>query len=632
MHIIGTAGHVDHGKSTLVRALTGTNPDRWLEEQLRGMTLDLGFAHLRYADGLEAGIVDVPGHERFLHNMLAGAAGMELLLLVIAANEGARPQTFEHLAIAQYLNVQRAIVVLTKADLLEAEELEFVQELIKEQLRGTIAEAAPVIAISVHAGINIDLLRECIARELRQLPARPEDALAYLPIDRVFASPGYGTIVTGTLMQGTIKTGDQLKLTPSGRSVRVRGLQVFNVKKSRVSGGSRVAVNIPSIQRSEIARGETLASPEFEPQQQLSVVFTPLPSALNVLRRRTPVRLYLGSAEVLGTLVCSDVPNGVMPFAAILHVRRAVVAFPGERFVVRRLSPKALLGGGIIGTQTLATDRVAQPQVVANTQRVAGILRESGYAPLSSEKIGELANVREAVVQRALEELCNSGEVTMLSKPAVYMHKDSIMQILSRTIDALNAQQNSTPWVLGTTSLALARVLDLPESLLVRILAALGEDGNIVQRAGYYATLQHVPRFTAEQRAFFEREMRTDPSSPFLPASLQEVIARIKSSTIPGLPQVFETLIGKAILVKVSDALYTGTQLTQIRARLESALHKGGQITMAEFRDLIGTSRKYAVPLLEWFDATGVTVRAGDVRKPRAPAFSTQPSIASRRL
>lgn len=632
MHIIGTAGHVDHGKSSLVRALTGTNPDRWLEEQLRGMTLDLGFAHLKYPDGLEAGIVDVPGHERFLHNMLAGAAGMELLLLVIAANEGARPQTFEHLAIVQYLNVQRAIVVLTKADLLEAEDLEFVQELVKEQLRGTIAEAAPVIAVSVHAGTNIEPLRECIAQELRRLPARPEDALAYLPIDRVFALPGHGTIVTGTLMQGSIETGDQLMLTPSGRNVRVRGLQVFNAKKARVSGGSRVAVNIPSIEVNEISRGETLASPEFKAQQQLSVTFTPLPLALSLLRRRTAVRMYLGSAEVLGTLVCNDVPTSVSPFAATLHVRRPVVAFPGERFVLRRLSPKTLLGGGAFGAQAVTTQGGAETHIVANAQRVAGILRESAHAPLSSEKIAELANVREALVQRALEELCNSGEVTMLTKPVAYMHKDAIMHVLSRTVDALSAQQEATPWVLGTTSLALARVLGLPESLLLRILAVLSEDGKIVQRGGYYATLQHLPRLTAEQRAFFEEVIPTDPSSPFLPASLQEVIARIKFSRIRGLSQAFETLIGKAILVKVGDALYTGVQLTQIRAKLESALHKEGQITMAEFRDLVGTSRKYAVPLLEWFDATGATVRAGEVRKLRGPTFSTQPKTASRML
>ncbi|MBC5829433.1 MAG: selenocysteine-specific translation elongation factor [Candidatus Eremiobacteraeota bacterium] len=620
---------MDHGKSTLVRALTGTNPDRWLEEQLRGMTLDLGFAHLKYVDGLEAGIIDVPGHERFLHNMLAGAAGMELLLLVIAANEGPRPQTFEHLAIVQYLNVQRVIVVLTKADLLQSDELEFAHELVKEQLRDTIAHSAPVISVSVHAGTNIDRLRDCIAQELRRLSRTDDDALAYLPIDRVFALPGHGTIVTGTLMQGSIQTGDQLMLAPSGRSVRVRGLQVFNRKKARVSGGSRIAVNISSVDVSEISRGETLASPELKTEQQLSVLFTPMPGAAAILRRRTPIRMYLGSAEVLGTLVCNDVRTSEETFSATVHLRRRVIAFAGQRFVVRRVSPKSLLGGGVIGGQALPSLTHADAQSAATTQRVAGILRESGCAPLGSGKVAERVNLREAVVLQALEELCTTGEATMLSRPVAYMHNDALADVTSRTIDALNAQQKAAPWVLGTTSLALARKLHLAEPLLVRILAVLSEEAKIVHRAGYYATLNHVPRFTAEQRTFFEREVRADPSAPFLPASLPDVVARIEASRITGLSQAFDTLIGKAILVKVGDALYTGTQLAQIRAKLEAAVRKEGEITMARFRDLIGTSRKYAVPLLEWFDATGVTVRAGDVRKLRARSAPLKPQTSS---
>ncbi len=623
---------MDHGKSTLVRALTGTNPDRWLEEQLRGMTLDLGFAHLKYADGLEAGIIDVPGHARFLHNMLAGAAGMELLLLVIAANEGPRPQTFEHLAIVQYLNVQRVIVVLTKADLLQSDDLEFAQELVEEQLRDSMARGAPLIPVSVHAGTNIERLRGCIAEELRRLPPRDEDALAYLPIDRVFALPGHGTIVTGTLMQGSIQTGDQLALAPSGRTVRVRGLQVFNGKKERVSGGSRVAVNIPSVDVSEISRGETLASPQLKSGQQLSVLFTPLPGAPAMLRRRTPIRMHLGSAEVLGTLVCSDVPSAEPSFSATVHLRRRVIAFAGQRFVVRRLSPKSLLGGGVIGDEAVPSHARADTQSAASTQRVAAVLRESGATPLPCDKIVERVNLRETMVMEALEELCNAGEATMLSRPVAYIDKGALAEVLSRTIVALSAQQEVAPWILGTTSLALARKLHLAESLLVRILGVLSEDGKILHRAGYYATLNHVPRFTAEQRTFFERELHADPASPFLPASLQEVVTRIEASRITGLAQAFDTLIGKAILVKVGDGLYTATQLAQIRAKLEATIRKDGEISMARFRDLIGTSRKYAVPLLEWFDATGATVRAGDVRKLRGRSAPLKPQTSSRGL
>ncbi|MBD5635691.1 MAG: selenocysteine-specific translation elongation factor, partial [Candidatus Eremiobacteraeota bacterium] len=355
MHVLGTAGHVDHGKSSLVRALTGTNPDRWIEEQLRGMTLDLGFAHLRFPDGVEAGIVDVPGHERFLHNMLAGAAGMELLLLVVAANEGPKPQTAEHLAILQYLNVKRTIVVLTKSDTVDAEELAFAEELVREQVRGTIAADAPYVAVSSVTGAGLDDLRSAIHDALVALPPRAPAAPAYLPIDRVFALPGHGTIVTGTLMQGRIALGDELRLEPSGRDVRVRSLQVFGASRDRVDGGSRVAVNLPGIETSEIARGTVLASSQFVTRAVASVRFTPLVASLALLKRRTAVRVYLGSAEILGTLVFEGVPQNATATPAVLHLREPAVVFPGAAFVVRRLSPKTLLGGGTI----VAPDRAA---------------------------------------------------------------------------------------------------------------------------------------------------------------------------------------------------------------------------------------------------------------------------------
>ncbi|HMD01440.1 MAG TPA: selenocysteine-specific translation elongation factor, partial [Candidatus Baltobacteraceae bacterium] len=284
MHVIGTAGHVDHGKSSLVRALTGTDPDRWLEERVRGMTLDLGFAHLRFDDGIEAGIVDVPGHERFLHNMLAGAAGMELLLLVVAANEGARPQTLEHLAILEYLNVRRTLLVLTKSDTLERDELAFAGELVRDALRGTMAAGAPLLPVSTRSGEGLAELREAIHAALAQLPPRAPAAPPYLPIDRVFALPGHGTIVTGTLMQGTIALGDALNLTPAGRSVRVRNLQVFGEKQERVWGGARVAVNLPGVEVSDITRGAVLASPAFAALASFGVRFRPLEAALPLLR------------------------------------------------------------------------------------------------------------------------------------------------------------------------------------------------------------------------------------------------------------------------------------------------------------------------------------------------------------
>lgn len=614
MHILGTAGHVDHGKSSLVRALTGTNPDRWLEEQLRGMTLDLGFARLRYPDGTEAGIVDVPGHERFLHNMLAGAAGMELLLLVVAANEGPKPQTFEHLAILNYLNVKRTIIVLTKSDLVDAEELELAEELTREAVRGTIAADAPAIGVSTLTGAGLPELRDAIHEALVALPPRLPEAPVYLPIDRVFALAGHGTIVTGTLMQGTIAAGDHLMLRPSGREVRVRSLQVFGEKRERVDGGSRVAANLPGVEVDEIARGEVLASAELQAGESFEVSFLPYAPALGLLRRRNPVRAYIGSAEILGTLLLREPPQAGARIGGTLHLRRPAVVFPGAAFVVRRLSPKDLLGGGTIaGTPSDGLAALDGPQA-PEERAILAALAQAGQSALTAAQIAAAANVRLERVESILEALLERAAVRRLAKPVAYVDAAAADAFLSRALERLTASERESPWLMGMTSLALARALGTEEALVVRLLASFVEDGRLAQRAGYYASLDFTPALTPEQRALFDRLLVADPAAPYLPRELAEAIAQIRAARVAGAVQAFDTLVAGGVFVKVGEALYTGQQIAGIRAALEGAIRGEGELTMARFRDLIGTSRKYAVPLLEWFDAAGVTVRSGDVR------------------
>jgi selenocysteine-specific elongation factor len=620
VHVLGTAGHVDHGKSSLVRALTGTNPDRWIEERLRGMTLDLGFAHLRFPDGVEAGIVDVPGHERFLHNMLAGAAGMELLLLVVAANEGPRPQTAEHLAILQYLNVKRTIVVLTKSDTVDAEELAFAEELVRESVRGTIAEGAPFVAVSSVTGAGLDDLRDAIHAALVSLPARAPDAPAYLPIDRVFALPGHGTIVTGTLMQGRIALGEELRLEPAGRDVRVRSLQIFGEKRARVDGGSRVAVNLPGIETNEIARGTVLASAQFATRSSVAVRFRALPLALPLLKRRTPVRAYLGSAEILGTLVFERVPENAEEAQATLHLRAPAVVFPGAAFVVRRLTPKTLLGGGTIASIdaiSAASGEATGPVTSDDTAEVAGIsatLRAVGLAGATAARVGAAANVREDVATEILERLVDDGRVMRLAKPDAYLDASLAHELSERVRERLEANEGETPWALGVTALALSRALSIAEPTLVRVLTALAEEGKLAHRSGYFATPQFVPHLAPEQRAFFDRVFAPDPNAPYVPVAFDDVLSALRATKIQGLSLALDTLFASGTLVKVHDAIYRGSQIADIRAMLEAALRRDKQIAMSGFRDLIGTSRKYAVPLLEYFDAIGVTIRTGDAR------------------
>jgi selenocysteine-specific elongation factor len=611
MFIVGTAGHVDHGKSALITALTGTNPDRWIEEQVRGMTLDLGFAHLRFDDGVEGGIIDVPGHERFLHNMLAGAAGMDVLLLVVDANEGVMPQTLEHLQILRFLNVRRVIVVVTKADLIDASRRDEARRRIRDQLQGTIAADAPMVTVSALTGENVDALKRKLHDELAGLPPRDADAPVYLPIDRVFVLPGLGTIVTGTLMQGSIAVGETFAVEPSGKAAHVRSIGVFGSARRRVGAGSRVALNIPGIDRREIARGQAVVGREFASRRSLSVRFTPLESALPLLRRRLPVRAYIGSAEILGMLMAEEVPAQVSEVRAELHLREPVVAFPGVRFIVRRPSPKTLLGGGYV---EIADAGAASDGATPAEQAVLAVLRERGLEPIETNAIAFAANLREDTAVEILDLLAERGEILRVSRPAAYVDGVAARELLEHSISKLEDGHRAEPWALGLTSVALARALDLSEGLLVRILGEFVDDGRLINRGGYYATLEYQPTFSSDQRALFDRVVPLDPLQPLLPVPFVPVAESVTRSNVTGASRAFETMLARGALVKVGDDVYRSSQITQIVARVESYLRARGRMTAAEFRDLLGTSRKYAVPLLEWLDARGVTIRSGDYR------------------
>ena len=622
MHILGTAGHVDHGKSALVRALTGTDPDRWIEERLRGMTLDLGFAHLRYPDGVEAGIIDVPGHERFLHNMLAGAAGMELLLLVVAANEGPKTQTREHLAILQYLNVRKTLVVLSKSDAVDAEELAFSQELTREALIGTVAEGASFFPVSSVTGAGLDALRAAIHDALAALPRRAPEAPPYLPIDRVFALPGHGTIVTGTLMQGRIAVGDVLKLAPAGRDVRLRSLQVFGEKRERVEGGSRVAANLPGVDVAEIARGVVLSSSEFSALTDFDVRFRPLPVALGILKRRTPVRAYIGSAEILGTLIFESVPDSIGERCGRLSLRAPAVVFPGAPYVVRRRSPKTVLGGGTIATSgTASLDERDEREEDRELAAALAALALAGLPGATAASLGAVANLREDRSAALLSALVSDGRALQVAKPPGFIDAALARDVLARASESMRKRQDEMPWLLGVTSITLARALGMAEALLVRVLATFVEEGALAYRAGYYATPDFVPELSAAQRAFFDAAFGGDARAPFVPVPFAELSASIKVAKIVGLREALDTLLASGVLVKAGDDVYRAEQIAAIRSQLEAALRRDGQITMAAFRDLVQTSRKYAVPLLEFFDASGVTLRSGDVRVLRQNAL-----------
>ncbi len=614
MHIVGTAGHVDHGKSALIRALTGTNPDRLIEERVRGMTLDLGFAHLRFDDGVEGGIVDVPGHERFLHNMLAGAAGMELLLLVVDANEGVMPQTIEHLQILQFLNVRRVLVVASKIDLVDRQLRDVACGRIGDQLKGTIAADAPAFAVSAVTGENLEVLRSALHDELAVMQPRNLKAPVYLPIDRAFALPGLGTIVTGTLMQGAIETGTTLVLEPGGQSAHVRSIGVFESTRERVEAGSRVALSVPGIDRREVTRGHAIVGREFSARRSFNVRFVPLQAARSVLRRRTPVRAYVGAAEILGTLVTDNANVNGHEVRAQLHLREPVVAFAGLRFVLRRPSPMTLLGGGYVEGIDLPQSSASRD---SDEEAVLAVLRATGLEPVELGAIASAANLREHVARDALDRLVEKGESIRVARPPAYVEGGAARTLAWGMLAQLDEAHRSEPWAMGMTSIALARALGVKETTFVRIAEHFVEDRRLVNRAGYYATVDHRPSFTTEQQAFFDHLLPIDDVRPFLPVPFAGAAADVKLSQLKGLSKAFDTMLASGAFVKVGDDLYRGSQISRIRARVESHLREKDRMTAAQFRDMLGTSRKYAMPLLEWLDSHAVTIRDGDYRKLR---------------
>jgi len=622
MHIVGTAGHVDHGKSALIAALTGTNPDRLLEEQVRGMTLDLGFAHLRFDDGVEAGIVDVPGHERFLHNMLAGAAGMELLLLAVDAREGVMPQTLDHLAILQFLNVRRALVALTKIDLIDASERDAIRDAIRQRLQGTIAASAPFYAVSSVSGEGLGELKGVLHDELAALPQRNINAPVYLPIDRAFTLQGLGTVVTGTLMQGRIAAGETLMLEPGGKPAHVRSIGVFDATRPDVAAGARVALSLPNLDRAEIARGQAIVGSELTARRSFAVRFVPLQNALPLIQRRTPVRAYVGSAEIMGTLVIADGNGGPHEVRAQLHLREPAVVFPGLRFVLRRPSPMTLLGGGYVEGVDVAP---SAEQGDSSEEAVLAVLRGRPTEPVELGAVASAANLRESTARDTLERLVDRGDAIRVARPAAYVDSAAAGALLERMLTTLEASHQQEPWAIGMTSIVLARTLSIPEAALVRIAEHFVEDGRLINRGGYYATTSHQPSLTSEQRAFFEYLAPIAEGQPLLPIPFAGAATAVKLSHLAGVSKAFDTMLAEGAFVKVGDDLYRGAQIAQIRARLEAHFERHDRMTAAEFRDLLGTSRKYAVPLLEWLDTHGTTVRDGDFRRLRKKGASSLP-------
>ncbi|HSV72196.1 MAG TPA: selenocysteine-specific translation elongation factor [Chthonomonadales bacterium] len=624
--IIGTAGHVDHGKTTLIKALTGTDTDRLPEEQERGMTIDIGFAALRLPDGTTAGIVDVPGHERFVKNMLAGAAGVDVALLVVAADEGVMPQTSEHLDILQLLDVSAGVVALTKADTVEPEWLSVVEEDLRAHLKGTFLSRAPIVTVDSISGRGIErLVRELHAAVSRARP-RTDTGAFRLPVDRVFTRPGFGAVATGTLVAGTLRLGDPVEVSPAGVRGRVRGLQSHGRSVEFAAAGTRTAVNLAGIASGDLARGQVLAPPGvLQASRAADLVVHMLPGAARALRTRARVRLHLGSAEVIGRVTvigAAEVPLGGRGY---VHVRTEspFACARGDRFVLRSYSPMATIGGGRILDPCVRRARPGDGSVLGGLAALESgtpdSLVDAWLRPLplgaARRDAQQATGLGATESEDALLSAEQRGDAVALPGGRV-IHREVLLAASSRAQGALDAFHAANPMKPGMPREELRAVLgrDGDPRAFAALLQRLQSDGVLVSDATTVRAPAFAVKLNPRQQALLDRVREAYRGAGFAPPSLQAAAA---SAGAPpeAVSAVLQVGMDRGEFVRIAEGVvYDAGTLSEARRIVRETIEREGSITAAAFRDATGTSRKHAVPLLEYLDSIGFTVRRGDAR------------------
>lgn len=624
LFVVGTAGHIDHGKSALVKALTGIDPDRLEEEKRRGMTIDLGFAHFDLPSGRRAGIVDVPGHERLIKNMLAGATGIDLVLLVIAADEGVMPQTREHLDILRFLPVHQGIVVLNKIDLVaDPSWLSLVKEDVKALVAGTFLEGIPVVEVSAKTGQGIDVLAETMDRMLDQIPGRRVDAPVRLPIDRAFTMAGFGTVVTGTLWSGRIAPGDTFEVLPQGKQARVRGVQSHSQSVAAGIAGSRVAVNLAGVEKNEIARGNVLTTPGiFRPTDLIDARVRLLASAPPA-SHRARIRVYLGSDEAIGRLVLLDRPR-LEPgdtAATQIQLEKPLVAASGDPFVLRRYSPMITIGGGEVldahppkrrrGSGSAA--EVERSGAAGLPERVEAAVVEAGRNGATAEDLVQKISAGEAQVDEAISTLTASRQI--LHVRGRFFHQrtaDEAGEAIRREVAAFHETQ---PWRLGIPKEELkAKAFGAGDSrLYAHVLAALVTAGAVQESGDFIRHPGYVPPLSSQDSKVRDHIVRLLQEGKFSPPPREEMARGAGDGA--AFDRVFRMLLDEGTIVEVAPGvIFHRGVLDEIKTIVAEEIAARGSITVAMLRDRLKTSRKYALTALEYFDTIKLTRRIGDAR------------------
>ena len=605
--VVGTAGHIDHGKSTLITALTGIDPDRLEEEKRRGMTIDLGFAHMTLPGGREVGIVDVPGHARFMRNMLAGAHGLDAALLVVAADEGVMPQTREHLDVLDLLDVKRGLVVLTKRDLVDAEWLALVEQEVAKALRGTSLDGARRLAVSAVTGEGLPELVAALGALLEGAEARPDLGRPRLPIDRVFLMSGFGTVVTGTLVDGSVRVGDEMEVVPGGRRVRVRGLQRHNAKVESAGPGNRVAANLSGVEKAELSRGDVLAGMgTLRETRRVDARVRVLPSAAQAVRHGAAVQLHTGTAEAPARVILlegDEIPPGGEGWVQ-LYLERPIAAVDQDRFVLRVPSPATTVAGGVL-VDVAPRRHPRQDSAVRRSleRRASGNVLEE-----------ELRKYPRGTTVAALLKATTAAhaDVDRLQARRVgdwIFSDDAWKSIASRAGEELAAYHAAFPYRAGMAREELRSRLGVPAASFPAVMQGLMEDGRAVERNGSIASPEHSVALETESGPARELVRLLD-EQPFAPPSLSEAATRAGAGD-----ELVRALAQRGDIVRVSDDVaFTGAAYASAVALVKEIVAAEGSVTVARLRDRMAASRRPVLALLEHLDALRVTRRVGDAR------------------
>ncbi len=612
--IAGTAGHIDHGKTALVRALTGIDTDRLKEEKERGISIDLGFAHLQLAGNLRAGFVDVPGHERFIKNMLAGAGGMDLVIFVIAADESIKPQTREHFDICRLLKIPAGIVALTKADLVDSDILELVRLEVDEFVRGSFLEGAPIVAVSSTTGQGIPELLEELRKIAGRAPGKDVSRYFRLPIDRAFTMRGFGTVVTGTLLSGVVRTEQEVELLPPSKRVRVRGIQVHDETVALAGAGQRTALNLAGIEAGELRRGMMLAEAgRFSPVSRVDCSFELLRGA-KPLKHRAPVHFHAHAAEVEAEVRGIGTTEALKPGARRyirIVLREPLVLLPGDRFIVRMFSPVVTIGGGVVldiaPPRRDAPERLEALENSSTASRIALLTAESRHG-LSMKDLVARTGLTEDAIAAAVRE----ASLLVLSEPHFRALDPTWAQRKLEAIQqTLKSFHRDKPLLSGMPKEEL-RGRELPDAPPFLLDALLARSKTIVAEGDAVRLASHKVALRQDERDATAKIERAFESAGLAAPSTDEVLA--KSGVEPARAKaLLQILLREKKLVRVSGELVFHASAMQALRNLLAA-HKGRRFAVPEFKEWTGISRKFAIPLLEFLDRERVTRREGDLR------------------